>query len=269
MERKIAPGKFSKLLIFGDDFGLQQLIDLIPPELIVGIVSASIRPQYFDSVRKFAEKIGCKLFIQPVRNARNYNEFISGLKELAPDMILCNSYSMLIGSEILKIVNYNAINVHWALLPLNRGPNPVQWAIIKGEKKTGISVHYMDNGLDCGDIIAQEEEVILDTDTWVSLRERLKKRSGNFLQRCLADIISGKNDRLKQDEGKAVSNKRLTADYPKIDFMRMSDLEIVDLVRAQVYPLKGAYIEQNGGRIYFDKYLSRTEVAELRKKYAR
>ena len=268
MERRVLTGKFSKLILFGDDFGLQQLIHIIPPRLISGIVAASIRPQYLDSIKIISRKVGCKLFVQPQYNTEEYQQFLSGLRGLNSDMIFCNSYSMLIRSDVLNMVNYNAINIHWSLLSQNRGPNPTQWAIIKGDKKTGISIHYMDDGLDSGDIIAQTEEVILETDTWVTVNERLKIKSSDFLKIHMPDIIAGTNKRSKQSEKNISVNNRLTPDYPKIDFERMSDRQIFNLVRAQVSPLKGAFMDRKGGRIYFDKYLNENEIAQLRRKYA-
>ena len=76
---------------------------------------------------------------------------------------------------MLKLFNYNCINVHWALLPKNRGANPTQWAIIKGEDRTGVTIHYMDESLDSGDIISQKELNIAVENTWVDVNDKLKK----------------------------------------------------------------------------------------------
>ncbi|HXH19798.1 MAG TPA: formyltransferase family protein, partial [Chitinophagales bacterium] len=134
--------KFTRIILFGDTPGILQITKIIPSDLIKGIVVSSIRPQYFKSAKRIAARLKVPILIQPKYKAQGYKKFLEDIKSLNPDFFICNSYSMLIRDKILQTVNYNAINVHWALLPKNRGPHPTQWAIIKDEKKTGITVHY-------------------------------------------------------------------------------------------------------------------------------
>ena len=208
------------------------------------------------------------MFIQPKYDSKEYAAFSEEITGMKFDMLLCNCYSMIIRKEILESVHYNAINIHWSLLPFNKGPNPTQWAIIKGEDKTGITVHYMDEGLDTGDIIAQKEERILETDTWVCINDRLIKTSANLLLSNIDSILKGSNNREKQNLEIGSVNKRLTAESPMIDFTTMSNLQIFNLVRAQVEPLKGAYIIKDGKSIHFTKYMTLEEVKALRNEYA-
>jgi methionyl-tRNA formyltransferase len=258
---------FNRLVLFGDTTGIPQLMGAIPKDVIKGIVISSIRPQYFDELQKLAADNNLPLLVQPKFGSLAYTSFLEAFQQLNFDMLVCNCYSMIIRKDILESVKYNSINIHWALLPLNRGPNPTQWAIIKDEKKTGISIHYMEEGLDSGDIICQVEEEIKDTDTWVTVNERLHQRSFGFIQENMPRILSGEHTRIKQDETIATKNERLNADSPKIDFASMSVRQIFNLVRAQVAPLKGAYIAKNGERIHFPNYMSMEEVKELRKKH--
>jgi UDP-4-amino-4-deoxy-L-arabinose formyltransferase/UDP-glucuronic acid dehydrogenase (UDP-4-keto-hexauronic acid decarboxylating) len=259
---------YKRLVIFGDNIGVPQLLNVVANNLIKGIVLSSMRPQYFDEIKSIAEKNEIPTFIQPKFDSTEYDEFTQDIKKMEFDMLFCNCYSMIIRKDILSSVNFNAINIHWSLLPLNKGPNPTQWAIIKGEKKTGISIHYMDEGLDTGDIIAQMEVDILDTDTWVTVNEKLKKLSTEFIASNMNSILTGNNKRQKQNDKLGSVNKRLTADSPKIDFQTMSDIQIFNLIRAQVAPLKGAYIKQGEKQIHFDTYLSLNEIIDLRKMYA-
>ena len=121
-------------------------------------------------------------------------------------MLICNSYSLIIRKNILEIFKFNCINIHWSLLPKNRGPNPTQWAIIKGEDKTGLTIHYMNQNLDSGDIIYQEEVKIGIKDTWVIVNENLKKVSLKLLKAKLPNILKGKNPRLKQNNLLSIIN---------------------------------------------------------------
>ena len=103
---------------------------------------------------------------------------VQQLAQTAPTRILVHSYSMILRPDVLSLVDYDALNIH-AALPRNRGPNPVQWALIHDEAETGVTLHYLDDGLDTGDIVAQERIGISDADTWVTLSKRLRQANGS------------------------------------------------------------------------------------------
>ena len=88
--------------------------------------------------------------------------------------MICNSFSLILREDLLEKINYNAINIHSSLLPKNRGPNPIQWAILI-DKKTGLTIHFIDDGIDTGDIIFQKEVNIDFDDTWVVITKISKK----------------------------------------------------------------------------------------------
>lgn len=214
-----------------------------------------------------AKSLDIPLLIQHQYGTMDYENFLRNFKKLDIDLLLSNSYSMKIRGDILKSINYNAVNVHWSLLPKNRGPNPIQWALIKGEEKTGVTIHYVDDNIDTGDIIAQKEVVITLDDTWVTLKKKLENNSNEIISEIIPAILDGINKRIPQINSESSLNQRLTSDSPRIDFGTMSDREIFNLIRAQVKPLKGAYIYHNGGRKYFSEFISFEKVSELRKEY--
>jgi UDP-4-amino-4-deoxy-L-arabinose formyltransferase/UDP-glucuronic acid dehydrogenase (UDP-4-keto-hexauronic acid decarboxylating) len=257
------------IALVGDDYGVGELAARLPRERIGCIVGASIRPQYLDNLKRIATSIGVPFLIQPKFGSEAYGEFVDRFGKLDPDMIFCHSYSMLIRKDLLETVGYNALNIHAALLPKNRGPNPIQWAIIRGEKRTGVTIHYMDEGLDTGKIVAQEPMEIDDCDTWVTLREKLSAATRRLLARTVDDILGGRVRGVPQREEEATTNFRLTPEFPRIDFEKMSDRQIYDLIRAQVAPLGGAYIETERGRLHFPEMLSMEEIKILREKYER
>jgi len=145
----------------------------------------------------------------------------------------------------------------------------MQWAIINDDEYTGVTIHYMDNGVDTGDVIAQIKVKIDNTDTWVDLKDKLVIASDKILKETLAKILQGVNKREKQDERLSLSNFRLDTKYPRIDFELMNDKEIYNLIRAQVYPLKGAFIQDGKKRVYFNKKVSLEDIKKLRKNYAK
>lgn len=258
---------YKNIVLFGDTHGIPQLMRVVPKEIIKALVVAEIRPQYHEELKKLATESGIAFLVQPKFNSVAYSEFIESFTKLNADLIICHSYSMIIRPDILNSVGYNAINVHSSLLPKNRGPNPIQWAIIHGEEKTGVTLHYISNELDEGDIISQEETLIKQTDTWVSVQTRLTKISENLLRNNIEKILNKKNKREKQDESSASKNPRLTPATPKIDFKVMSNTEVFNIIRAQVKPLRGAYIIKDNEKIYFESYIELEKIEELRKYY--
>lgn len=259
--------QFLNIAIAGNEFGVKQSFKLIPNEAVKCFIAPSIRPHLFEPIRAFAESHKVEFLIQPKFGSNGYAQFIERLVSLQIDLLITNNYSMIIRPDILKILQGNAINVHWALLPKNRGCNPVNWPVIKGESETGITLHYMDDGLDSGDIIGQCVVPIYFEDTWVKLKERLSVESENFLQKALVNFINGKSERHKQDDTIATFNNRLHPYSPRIDFNKMSDVEIYNLIRGQVSPLKGAFVEQNGIKIHFNEFIPLNGISELRTRY--
>lgn len=257
-----------KILIVGDEFGVPQLMRYLPAENVAGIVCAGLRHGAADLVRPLAVASNVPLVVQPKYKSDDYPEFVEAVKNTNADVLLVNSYSMIIRDEILEIFNGEAYNIHYALLPRNRGANSVQWAIIHGDKKTGITMHKLSSVVDAGDIALQIEADIDENDTWLSLRDRLRYMSEDFVKSSIEILLSGDINLTAQDDNEALTNKRLDEDYPEIDFGVMTDKQIYDLIRAQVSPLKGAYVTTAEGRRHFPEMLTLSEVSELRNRYS-
>lgn len=260
---------FNKVLLIGDEFGLPLLLDVIPHQVIAGVLVASNRPQNHILIQKMIKRVNIPFFIQPPYLSQEYRAFYNELKNTQADCLFCNSYSMLIREDILRLVNFHAFNVHASYLPFNRGPNPIQWAIINGHEYTGVTIHRMDFSFDSGDIINQRKIAIPFDCTWVSLKEVVSATIEKLCYFAIPEILKGKFTSHKQDECISNTNPRLTADYPKIDFYTMSDTEIYNLIRAQVNPLKGAYAVIDGQRYYFDEFVPFDLISQLRNNYCR
>lgn len=259
--------RFERIALVGDSYGLSMLLDILTPKLVCCLVAAQIRPNDLAKVKELALQYDIPLLIQPRFGSDEYRLFVNSLRKLTPDILVCNSYSMIIRPDIINLVSGNAINAHPSLLPKNRGPNPFHWAIIKGDSETGVTLHYMSETIDAGDIISQTRIAIQENDTWVSLRDRLSVVTRELLVKQLPVILSGTNSRQKQDEANASVNTRLTPESPRIEFDKMDNRKIFNLIRAQVHPLRGAYVESDRGREYFSSYLPLASIAELRKRF--
>lgn len=158
---------------------------------LIGVVTQPDRPKgrgRFLSpspVKLAARKIGCEIY-QPER-VRN-KEFINKIMELKPDLIVVAAFGQILPKDIIDTPVYGCINVHASLLPKYRGAAPINWAIINGEGKTGITTMLMDAGMDTGAILLQRETKIYESDTAGSLSKRLSMLGAELLLETINDI---------------------------------------------------------------------------------
>ena len=186
---------------------------------------------------------------QPQR-ARD-EEFIEELKKINPDVIVVVAYGQILPESILNIPKYGCINVHGSLLPKYRGAAPIQWAVLNGDKITGVTTMYMDVGMDTGDMILKEEVQIGEDETTGELWERLSVIGGNLLVRTLDEIENGTVKRIPQGEDFTIA-PMLSKEMAKIDWQSKNAKEIKNLVRG-LNPIMGAYSLFDGKKIKFWK----------------
>ncbi len=200
-------------------------------------------------VKEFALEKGIKIY-QPEK-VRNNEEFISEIKALKPDIICVVAYGKILPKEILEIPSKGCINVHGSLLPKYRGAAPIQWAVLNGDKKTGVTTMYMDVGMDTGDMILKQETQIGEDETTGELWERLSKIGGDLLVKTLKEIENKTAPRIKQGDDFTMA-PMLDKSMAKIDWENKTALEIKNLVRG-LNPIMGAYTFLNGKKIKFWK----------------
>lgn len=145
-------------------------------------------------------------------------EFIEILRELNPEVIVVAAFGQILPKAVLEIPKYGCINVHASLLPKYRGAAPIQWSIIDGEEKTGITIMHMDEGLDTGDMISKAEVLIDPKETFGSLHDKLAEAAGPLLLQALSDLDDGKADRVKQKNEDSCYAKILDKSMGHIDF---------------------------------------------------
>ena len=200
-------------------------------------------------VKEFAVEKNLKIY-QPEK-IKNNEKFISEIKLLNPDVICVVAYGKLLPKQILEIPKFGCINVHASLLPKYRGAAPIQWAVLNGDKVTGVTTMYMDEGLDTGDIILKEEVEIGQDETTGELWDRLAEIGGKLLVQTLKQIQSGIVNHQKQGSDFSVA-PMLSKEMSKIDWKIKSAQEIKNLVRG-LNPIMGAYSYLNGKKIKFWK----------------
>lgn len=191
------------------------------------------------SVKETAKKSGVPVF-QFGKRQYQYGEVKKVISEIIPDLIVVADYKYLLKREIIEIPKIGCINFHPSLLPKYRGGAPVNWAIIKGENKCGLSVHYIDEGLDTGDIIIQEEIDILFEDTVKDIHDKLFPLYADCTNRVIELFKRGNPPRYKQDHFKATIFPRRVPEDGLIDWSRTTK-DIYNFIRAITYPYPGAF----------------------------
>ena len=204
------------------------------PDKVVGRKQEII----FSPIKKLAIENGIKV-LQPEKIRNDYE----GILDMKPDMIVTCAYGQIIPKVILEYPKYKCINVHASLLPKLRGGAPIHHAIIDGYDKTGVTIMYMDIGMDSGDIISQEETLITDEDTVGSLHDRLSLMGRDLLIKTLPSIIEGTNQRIKQNLEEVTFGYNIERNDELIDFSK-TKREIFNKIRG-LNPFPGAYFMLN------------------------
>lgn len=196
-------------------------------------------------VKKYAIEKNIPVY-QPVKLRKN-EEILNILKEINPDVIVVVAYGKILPQEILDIPSKGCINVHGSLLPNYRGAAPMQWAIINGEKVTGITTMYMDAGMDTGDMILKEEVEILDEDNFETIHDKMKIAGAKLLIRTLEKVEDGTIERVKQPEEGTIA-PMISKEMTKID-LNKNARDIFNFVRG-LSPFPGTYMELEDGKRY-------------------
>ncbi len=200
-------------------------------------------------VKEFAMEKGLKIY-QPEKVRKN-DEFINEIKTLNPEVICVVAYGKILPQEILDIPEKGSINVHGSLLPQYRGAAPIQWAVLNGDKITGITTMYMGAGMDTGDMILKQKVEIGEDETTGELWDRLSKIGAELLVETLKQIEAGTAPRIPQGDDFTMA-PMLDKEMAKIDWENKTAKEIKNLVRG-LNPIMGAYTFLNGKKIKFWK----------------
>lgn len=249
------------------DFALESLKALYEAKYdIIGVVTNIDKPKgrgmkmVASPVKEYAIEKNLQVY-QPIK-VRNNPEFLEEVRKLNPDLICVVAYGKILPQELLDIPKYGCVNVHGSLLPEYRGAAPIQWAVLNGDKKTGVTTMFMNAGMDTGDMILKEEVEIGEDETTGELWDRLKTIGANLLIKTVKEIENGTATRTKQPEEGTMA-PMLSKEMAKIDWENKTANDIKNLVRG-LNPIMGAYTFLDGKKIKFWKVqtLTKNELLE-------
>ena len=201
---------------------------------------------WFDSVSELCAERGLAVFAP---GNVNTPEWIGKISALKPDIIFSFDYRNILGKAVLDIAPMGALNLHGSLLPAYRGRDPINRAVASGEKETGVTLHYMTEKPDAGDVVASRVFAIDDNDTAMEVAVHAKEAASQLLREILPELLRGTAGRVKQDLTRGSCYRGLKPADRLIDWKRSAG-EIRNLVRAVTKPWPGAFTYLAG-----DKYL--------------
>ena len=218
----------------------------------------------YSPVKEFALENNFKIY-QP----ENFKDesIVGEIKKMSPDLIVVVAYGKILPKEVIDIPKYGIINVHSSLLPRFRGAAPINAAIIEGDEKSGVSIMYVEEELDAGDVILQKETLISDEDTFLTLHDRLKVMGAELLIEAIQLIENEKVKATKQDKNLVTFVKPFRKEDCKINWSKTSR-EIFNFIRG-MNPVPTAFSTINNSviKIYetkiHDKIYDEAECGEV------
>lgn len=232
--------------------GLQTLLSIGAPVSNV-IVPGNRSGPGINLVRDAAAQCAVPLLVQPPPHA--IAPFVDTLRSVRPDLIIVCSYSMMLSPPILAVPAKGAVNVHGGLLPHYRGGHVTQWAIINAEREFGVTLHYIDEGVDTGPVIAEQRFALDEADDAYSVKAKLCKAGAQLLTNWWPRLIDGTAPRVPQDESRAKYWPLRTPEEGCITWTRSASA-ICRLVRALCANSPGAYVEFRERRIQVRRALA-------------
>lgn len=197
--------------------------------------------------------------VQPM-DIRKAN-FFNRLSAIAPDFLVVVAFGQILPRTILSLPKQGPINVHASLLPRYRGPAPIQWAIMRGEKTTGITTILMDHGVDTGDILLTAETPLSSGDTAATVHDRLADMGADLLVRTLIGLGDGSIRPRAQNHAQATYAPMLTKASGRIDWTHPADA--IDAMIRAMTPWPGAFCQYGDHRLKIHKARAIPETVDV------
>ncbi len=224
---------------------------------VVGVFTQPDKPKgrgmelAYSPVKELALEHSLPVF-QPVK--MRDGTALEAVKSLAPDILVVVAYGRILPDDILAVPKYGAVNVHGSLLPKYRGAAPIQWAVLNGDKVTGVTTMYLASEMDTGDVIYTAETEIGEFETSGELFDRLKVIGAELLVKTLRDIEAGTAPRTPQDHSKASYVKMLDKTDSSIDWTRSARGVIKWIYGLQPWPAATAELDGTVYKIFAAGY---------------
>lgn len=223
------------------DFAAASLDELLKQGFdVVGVFTQPDKPKGrgmetgFSPVKEIALEHNIPVF-QPAK--MRDGTALRQIEELRPDVLAVVAYGRILPDDILAVPKYGAVNVHGSLLPKYRGAAPIQWSVINGDKRTGVSTMFLASEMDAGDVIYTDETDIGEYETSGELFERLKLMGAKLLVKTLIDIEAGIAPRHAQDHAKATLAPMLDKSLSPIDWNRAPRAVLKQIYGLQPWPV--------------------------------
>ncbi len=230
------------------------LLVVTQPDKIVG----KNKDVSFSPVKKLALEENIAVF-QPVRIRKDFEE----LKKIDIDLIVTCAYGQIIPKEVLELPKYGCINVHASILPKYRGSAPIQWCLFNNDDVTGVTIMYMDEGMDTGDIIKIKEIPILESDNVGTLHDKLSILGRDLLLEVLPTIFDKTNDRIKQGENYTLA-PMIKREDERLDFNEEGQKIIGKIKGLNPWPLANIIINNQEIKVleaqFVEKKIEKTSI---------
>lgn len=252
-----------KIIFMGTPaFAVPSLEILLKKHTVCAVVTQPDKPKgrgkkmAFSPVKEKALEYGIEV-LQPQRVREK--DFVQKLKQYEADAIVVVAFGQILPESILNLPKYGCINVHGSLLPKYRGAAPIQWAVMNGEKETGVTTMFMAKGLDSGDMLLKEAIEILPEDTYGTVHDKMSILGADLLEKTLSLLEQQKIIRTVQKEEESTYAPMITKETGHIDWSKSSD-EIQNLIRG-LDPAPNAYT------IYEEEVLKIWKVQKIEQIY--
>ena len=234
------------LFMGGHELGAKTLEHLINNNInVVGVVVSKNDNDWYRGVDEIAYKFNLNLYEEKNINDQN---FLNKIKSLNLDLIVCVNFDQILKKDIINLPTIGCINTHASLLPKYRGRAPLNWAMINGEKYSGVTVHFIDEGIDTGDILLQEK-IKIDEDYYISdLLNKVKNIYPKIVLNAIRALESNNLNLIKPDLSKGFYVNKRSKDDGKIDFSKPSK-DIMNFIKAISKPYPGAFLYHNNKKI--------------------
>ena len=208
----------------------------------------------YSPVKQLALQLNIPVF-QP--ESLRTGEVCDLVHQYCPDIITVVAYGKIIPDEIIQMAKYGAVNLHGSVLPKYRGAAPIQWAVLNGDNRTGVSTIYLNSKMDAGDLIYTAETEIGEMETSGELYDRLKELGADLLSRTLTDIDRGQAPRTPQNEEEASYVKRLDKSLSPIDWNRTPREVLKWIYGLQPWPVATTVLQGKEIRVFGAAYCDR------------
>ena len=230
---------------------IPKVVFSIPRDFNISYSEKKVNNSNYADLKKIAKEFNIPYYEVDSVEGKRIKDYEYILKELNLDLILVLGWYYMIPKSIRKLTRYGSWGIHASLLPKYAGGAPLNWAIINGEKETGVTLFRMEDGVDDGDIIAQKSFLIEFEDTINEVYKKATIASKEILKEVLVDINNIKF--IRQDKNKIEVYPQRKPDDGEIDLSKTS-IEIYNFIRAQSYPYPGAFIKTvDGKKIVIEK----------------